>query len=126
MASGGAAYKAVQANSSILKESGIDPKKLATTLYKKELITPEAFYKTNSSVSEEEKMKIIYKDIEEHSLVEEGYLERFVRCLANDIKDERCVAIACSLNSTYQGLYSLEIFMHDLIACRPSINITVN
>ena len=109
MASGGAAYKAILANSSKLKESGIDPKKLATKLYKKELITPEAFYKTNSSVSEEERMKIICKDIEENSLVQEGYLERFVRCLANDIKDERCAALARSVNSTYQGLSLFEM-----------------
>ena len=111
MASGGAAYKAIQANSSKFKESGIDPKKLATTLYKKELITPEAFYKANSSVSEEEKIKIILKDIEEKSLVEEGYLERIVRCLANDIEDERCAAIARSLNSIYQGLSLLKCYI---------------
>ena len=110
MASGGAAYKAIQANSSKLKGSGIDPKKLATTLYKKELITPEAFFKTNSSVSDEEKMAIIYKDIEENSLVEEGYLERIVRCLTK-VKDERCAAFAQSLISTYQGLSFLKCYI---------------
>ncbi|XP_019853640.1 PREDICTED: uncharacterized protein LOC109582979 [Amphimedon queenslandica] len=107
MASEGVAHKALIKNSSKFKESGLDPKKLASVLYKKELITPEAYAKTtdtNSTASDEEKLEILYNNIDENTLVEDGYFDRFINCLMNDIKDERCTAVAQSIKSSYEDM----------------------
>ena len=109
MASEGAAHKALIKNSSKFKESGLNPKKLAGVLYKKDLITPGAYAKTidsNSTASDEEKLEILYEDIDENTLVKDGYFDRFMDCLLNDIKDERCTAVAQSIKSSYESKYN--------------------
>ena len=98
-----AAYRTIVGHQSKFKESGLDAMKLASALYKKELISRETYSKVTESESDKEKLEIIYDEIKDNTLVKDGYFDRFVKCLMNDTNDEQCTTIAQSLTSTYQG-----------------------
>ena len=98
-----AAYRTIVEHQSKFKESGPDAKKLASALYKKELISRETYSKVTESESDEEKLEIIYDEVKDNALVKDGYFDCFVKCLMNDTNDEQCTTIAQSLTSTYQG-----------------------
>lgn len=101
----GIAHKAIKKNSSMLKESGINPKKLAGVLYKRNLIRIEIYCKTgldSSDLSEEDKLELLASEIQNNALTNNGYFEEVVKCL-HSLKDEKTSLLARKFTTTYIG-----------------------